>query len=245
MRPLLLAALLGACGGEGVPEPPRDAARAPEDLAAADTHPVPEDRPTPPMDAADVLDAVALEDRAEVAADVGHPADDRPDAGPCAVCSYPNARAECSPSGACSLVGCLAGFGDCDGRNANGCETNVNEAANCGACGNTCPAGVRCIDARCDTCASGQRWCRGRCIEVLNDPMNCGACGVRCAFGQSCAESRCVCSVGFGNCDGDASNGCEVRIDTAQSCGACGARCPGGTCSRYFDAGAQGYACVR
>lgn len=253
----LLAVLLAGCGSDEAPLPPQDdAARAVEDLAAADAPPAPEDRPVAPVDAAredapPVLDAVAVD-----AFDAGHLADDHPmldappaevatDAGRCALCSYPNARAECSPSGACSLVGCLPGFGDCDGMNANGCETNTNEAANCGACGNACPSGVRCIDGRCDTCTAGQRWCSGRCVEVNTSDAHCGGCGVACGFAQSCAAGRCACSLGFGDCDGNAANGCEARIDTVESCGACGARCPSGTCTRYFDAGAQGYACAR
>lgn len=47
-----------------------------------------------------------------------------------------------------------------------------------------------------------------------------------------CAASRCVnavCRPGFGNCDADRNNGCEVAVDTsAEHCGLCDNPCPGG-----------------
>lgn len=175
--------------------PPLDLGAAPVDASPS--------RDAPPVD---VLDAVAvdvLEDRAEVAPapdvldvlDAGHPADVPTPPPDVCVCSYPNARAECSPSGACSLVGCLPGFADCDGRNVNGCETNTNEAANCGACDNRCPAGVRCINGRCDTCAPSEQWCAivgsGMCTPP-DDARNCGTCGNACAATTRCVMGRCV-----------------------------------------------------
>ncbi|MEI8257999.1 MAG: hypothetical protein WCJ30_20170, partial [Deltaproteobacteria bacterium] len=45
-------------------------------------------------------------------------------------------------AGACAIVACPAGTGDCDGNTANGCEANTtSSSANCGMCGNACPSG--------------------------------------------------------------------------------------------------------
>jgi hypothetical protein len=45
--------------------------------------------------------------------------------------------------------------------------------------------------------------------------------------GGACAVASC--NAGFGNCDGNPSNGCEVAHDTNSAhCGACGRSCPGG-----------------
>lgn len=36
---------------------------------------------------------------------------------------------------------CNAGFGNCDGNTANGCENPLSSNPNCGLCGFTCPSG--------------------------------------------------------------------------------------------------------
>ena len=238
---LALCGLL-ACGTEPpTPNPPTDAGLAAD---VVDVQLVTDAPPALDLVAADAGVDV-LEDRAEVAA-VDVPQDVQADVrvipdGACGMCSFPNARAECSPSGACSLVGCLPGFGDCDGRNANGCETNTNEAANCGACGSACPAGARCIDGQCDVCTSGQRWCAGACRDVLTDERNCGACGNVCTGLQRCYDGMC-CEVGRASCDGNAANGCEADVTSVLRCGSCTARCSTSQRCAPVTTGA-GYAC--
>jgi len=45
---------------------------------------------------------------------------------------------------------CLAGFDNCDGASANGCEVELTtNNANCGACGQTCGAGQACTAGQC------------------------------------------------------------------------------------------------
>jgi hypothetical protein len=44
----------------------------------------------------------------------------------------------------CAMAACSAGTSDCDGNAANGCETDVRTAANCGACGHACGDGQTC-----------------------------------------------------------------------------------------------------
>jgi hypothetical protein len=194
-----------------------------------------------PPDVVAPMDSGVAEDRitsVDVAVDVP-PSGDREqnDAGPCARCAFPNARTNCSDAGVCSLVGCLDGFGDCDGRNENGCERSLNEAASCGTCGNSCPSGVACVDGRCDTCASMYRWCStaSRCVDTQTDPMNCGRCGVACMGKiRGCINGACCfmingrcCTPGFANCDGNLTNSCETSIlNDPRNCGGCFDRCP-------------------
>ena len=53
------------------------------------------------------------------------------------VCPSTNGTATCS-GGQCAIV-CDAGFGNCDGNPANGCETDLTmDEGNCGACGRIC-----------------------------------------------------------------------------------------------------------
>jgi hypothetical protein len=150
---------------------------------------------------------------------------------------------------------CPSGFGDCDANPANGCETNLaSSAANCGACGNACPAGRACVAGACagPICASGYADCDGNpatgCeTNVAISAANCGACGRSCTAGQSCAAGACVtppadagapdagggaCAPNRYDCDRNAANGCEVDLLTdAFHCGACGSACPAGrTC---------------
>jgi hypothetical protein len=49
------------------------------------------------------------------------------------------------------VAACNAGFGDCDGMAANGCETNTTSSAqNCGSCGRVCANNVPyCFNSAC------------------------------------------------------------------------------------------------
>src|SRR5262249_25678128 len=55
------------------------------------------------------------------------------------VCNSHNGTATCG-SGTCGIL-CNAGYKDCDGLSANGCETNVaSDVNNCNTCGHVCSA---------------------------------------------------------------------------------------------------------
>jgi hypothetical protein len=90
--------------------------------------------------------------------DAGNPVDTAvPDPNPCGkdlqtdavncgacgkVCAFGlNSFPRCE-AGTCK-IGCNSGFANCDGDDANGCETNLqNDASNCSACGHGCLGGT-------------------------------------------------------------------------------------------------------
>ncbi len=89
------------------------------------------------------------------------------------------------------------------------------------------------------------------CIDPRSDLRNCGACNTVCptpANGvATCAMSACglTCNAGFGNCDSNNANGCEINTGTSvMHCGRCGTACPApanatATCA----AGVCGFTC--
>jgi hypothetical protein len=158
-----------------------------------------------------------------------------------ALCGVPHATARCS-GGKCQVETCTPPFADCDGDSANGCETNTSaDAKNCGSCGTTCvdingtPA---CGDSKCQiTCTAGYADCdndrsNGCEKRTDNDVNNCGECGKVCSAGNGtpwCNLGKCgvsTCPAGFGDCNGDPSDGCEVNLaNDVNNCKTCGALC--------------------
>jgi len=62
------------------------------------------------------------------------------------------------------------------------CIDLQNSQANCGRCGFDCSNRI-CVNARCQTCPTGQTACNGQCSDIQVDPANCGGCGLLCATG--------------------------------------------------------------
>ncbi len=167
-------------------------------------------------------------------------------------CSFPNALATCN-GGACALGACNAGFGNCDGMAANGCELpTLTDVNNCGTCGNVCPAGANgtaaCVNGTCGlACAAGFGDCdnnvaNGCETDTSTSVASCGACGRACSgagvASRSCNNGLCdsTCDLGFGNCTQPAApaadNGCEVNTASGgagtpgkANCGGCGNNC--------------------
>ena len=151
-------------------------------------------------------------------------------------CNFANAGASCA-TGSCVMGACNAGFADCDGNAANGCEVNTrSDNGNCGACLNNCPNGQMCSSSACSTtCGGGLINCSGSCFDLASSPTHCGTCATNCPNPPQtipvCAASSCafVCQAGFGNCDGNPANGCEKGLTSdSNNCGFCGNVCPGG-----------------
>jgi hypothetical protein len=151
--------------------------------------------------------------------------------------NVPNAVPTCA-TGSCGVGSCKAGFGDCDGNPANGCEQSLDTLAHCAACNSVCTkascGGGVCTAADCSAmpgradCDRDEASCE---IDLRSDVNNCGACGYQCKFATGvtphatlgCGTGGCVanCDAGWGDCDGNYANGCEQQLNTLSNCGAC------------------------
>ncbi|MBL8682319.1 MAG: hypothetical protein JNK05_24335 [Myxococcales bacterium] len=160
------------------------------------------------------------------------------DCGGCGTsCSRANAAADCG-TGACLIRVCNAGFSNCDMMDGNGCETDLNDVASCGACGTACRGSTPVCSAGAmgGTCTSGctapQQRCGMSCVNTMTSLDHCGMCDRACSFANAsatCSGGTCalgMCDPNRGNCDGIASNGCETDTNTSLThCGACGRGC--------------------
>ncbi len=142
---------------------------------------------------------------------------------------------------------CAANTTQCSGTDIETCETQSTGCLGWSAPA-ACPSGDTCQTNQCactnacttagasqcssdssgiETCATQSNGCLG-----WNDTA-CGpqeTCLARCPIGSPCP--RCICSLGWANCDGIASNGCETNLKTdGANCGSCGHSCGGGACS--------------
>ena len=113
-------------------------------------------------------------------------------------CGTAHGAASCT-GGACSIA-CSVDWADCDGVNANGCETSTATTANCGACGNACGdanGSASCGAGDCQlTCQTDFGDCDGvnanGCEVDFNTNANhCGQCGRSC-LGSTCEDGLCV-----------------------------------------------------
>lgn len=155
-----------------------------------------------------------------------------------------NGTRACS-NGTCAVGGCTPPFRDCKNGALDGCETDVStSAANCGSCGNVCPAPPNatptCSGGTCGlgTCSSPYANCNGNSgdgceTNVSIDLANCGGCGRVCAppfANPQCQSGICQiasCTSGHNDCDGQAGNGCEsLAASDVNNCGGCGNACP-------------------
>lgn len=140
----------------------------------------------------------------------------------------------------CYSQTCKAGFADCNGDAADGCETALTTPTDCGACGVACASGV-CSNGACAAPACDDGVQNGS-ETALDCGGSCGPCadGVACQAASDCQSG--VCSVGVcaaPACDDGVQNGSETAVDCGGSCAACsngqgcqsGPDCASGMCS--------------
>jgi alpha-tubulin suppressor-like RCC1 family protein len=96
---------------------------------------------------------------------------------------------------------CADGFDDCDGEEANGCETPLETLTDCGGCDVTCDAAnasETCTGGVCAivACEEGFDDCDDDddtgCEGDLASDAHCGACGEACEAGWTCEAGGCV-----------------------------------------------------
>jgi hypothetical protein len=157
-------------------------------------------------------------------------------------CTGKNAVWSCATS-MCNVTSCSQGFGDCNGSAGDGCESTLaTDVNNCSKCNMKCAfanATASCVAGACGIamCNAGFGNCDGSLMNgceasTASDVNNCGMCGMKCAFANAsatCVNGKCVmgaCSVGFGDCDKNPANGCEVNLtNDVNNCNACNMKC--------------------
>ncbi|MBL8679311.1 MAG: hypothetical protein JNK05_09110 [Myxococcales bacterium] len=163
-----------------------------------------------------------------------------------------NTQTDAMNCGACgtacaSGMACMAGRcqATCDMgtmRCGSSCVDTATNAMHCGACDMACPSRPNatsvCMGGACAIrCGAGFADCdmnpaNGCEVDTSTSVMHCGRCGNVCVGNNgtpSCSAGACsfTCNAGFGDCDTNPANGCEVNTNTAQPhCGRCGNACP-------------------
>jgi hypothetical protein len=147
----------------------------------------------------------------------------------CGACDNACAEGETCTEGQCAMV-CSQGTTLCAGE----CVHTDHNPAHCGACDTACGGDEVCVEGACQRfCPEGTVECGDRCVTTANDPEHCGACDNACPAGDRmvaiCGGGVCStrCEDGFGDCNGDAGDGCEIDLESEMAhCGACDNACP-------------------
>jgi hypothetical protein len=162
--------------------------------------------------------------------------------GTCPACA---AGGTCLVNNDCAGNECIGGICQ-DASCTDGVQSGSETAVDCGGGGcSPCASGLSCLAARdcaSSVCTSGV-CAEPSCTDTIKNgdesDVDCGGSCPTCLPGQGCklatdcAGGACTngscsltCLDGKGNCDGDASNGCETNLKTdAAHCGACDTPC--------------------
>jgi len=163
----------------------------------------------------------------------------------CGACGRTCGAGQVCSRGVCATT-CATPLTTCSSGGASYCANTTIDPANCGACGRACAlpnaSASGCGAGACtvQTCATGFGDCNGTASDgcetnLLTSSASCGACGRACTLANAtaaCGAGACAitaCATGFFNCNGTASDGCEVNLQADNNnCGACGRTCAAG-----------------
>ena len=159
-------------------------------------------------------------------------------------CAVPaNSVVECQ-AGSCVVLGCTAGYDNCDGNQANGCEVDItSDLSHCGGCGEVCAipsATAICTDRVCSigSCLTGFENCDGNvnngCEAQLGSQAHCTACNVGCSGMTPICDTTGATNTCVENCAGTAEStlcggSCVDTTSDPLFCGGCTNRCGGST----------------
>jgi hypothetical protein len=150
----------------------------------------------------------------------------------CFPCTFANATGTCAADGSCHLGACRAGFADCNGSAADGCEADLTDASDCGGCGVKC-SGV-CTPSGCaDSCPPALTTCLRRCLDTTTSTRGCGSCAPCPASSNgevACVAGACqvTCPSGLTRCTGnDGRPVCADLMNDPAHCGTCDSVCTG------------------
>ncbi len=162
-------------------------------------------------------------------------------------------RAEEICAGSVCVAGCTAERPCPEGLTccAGGCVDSTTNVDHCGACGKKCVVAngsPACATGKCAiaSCKTPFENCDGDIAngcesDTTSSRDHCGACGKQCAPANAtggCAFGVCKvssCTSGFGDCNGNAADGCEVDLARdPNNCGSCGNK-PSETCNLSDD----------
>jgi hypothetical protein len=166
------------------------------------------------------------------------------------VCSTNNANAACI-GGTCTVITCNAGFANCNGTIADGCETNLtNSPTNCGACGHVCGTGFSCSSATCvqntlgngSACTSSSQCGSGSCAQGVCCNTSCNSCAGGSAQACNLPNSIGTCVTVACSPFVCSANACATTCGSDANCAA-GFVCNAGVCTTSVN-GTTGSACT-
>jgi hypothetical protein len=114
-------------------------------------------------------------------------------------------------------------------------DASVKDASDAGRDADASPKDAA-SEAEAIVCPSGTTVCGTSCADLSKDKGNCGNCGHACvdlpnavAVCQNGTCTNATCKAYYGDCDGNAANGCETKLFTSTDCGICKRACGAGT----------------
>ncbi len=159
-------------------------------------------------------------------------------------CNLPNALG-IARGGECIVVSCLPGAYNANGEDADGCEsdTPAQEATPAPEATlepeptvelETTPAVTPEPEVTPEVEATTEPTATPAATAMPTPAATPVACVLPNAYSSYNAAGECGfggCRAGYGNCDSNTANGCEVKLNALPNCGACGKSCPDGVCS--------------